>query len=77
MNTYTLRGVDVQFPHEAYDCQVSLGLLCCLPAKRGSTKQTYITRCEPLQLVYMEKVIQSLQEVRFNKSPAPEVGQSC
>lgn len=37
MPTYKIRGVDVDFPFEAYDCQ----------------------------LVYMDKVIQSLQEVSF------------
>lgn len=37
MPTYNIRGIDVDFPFEAYDCQ----------------------------LVYMEKVIQSLQEVSF------------
>lgn len=35
MPTYKIRGIDVEFPFEAYDCQ----------------------------LVYMEKVIQSLQNV--------------
>lgn len=37
MPIYKIRGIDVEFPFEAYDCQI----------------------------VYMEKVIQSLQEVRF------------
>lgn len=39
MPVYNLRGIDVDFPFEAYDCQ----------------------------LVYMEKVIQSLQEVSLEK----------
>lgn len=39
MPTYRLRGIDVDFPFEAYDCQ----------------------------LVYMEKVIQALQEVKSQK----------
>lgn len=38
MPTYNIRGIDVDFPFEAYDCQ----------------------------LVYMEKVIQSLQQVSFS-----------
>lgn len=38
MPRYKIRGIDVDFPFDAYDCQ----------------------------LVYMEKVIQSLQEVRFH-----------
>lgn len=37
MPIYKIRGIDVDFPFEAYDCQI----------------------------VYMEKVIQSLQEVRI------------
>lgn len=37
MPTYKIRGIDVDFPYEAYDSQ----------------------------LVYMEKVIQSLQQVSF------------
>jgi hypothetical protein len=37
MPIYNIRGIDVDFPFQAYDCQV----------------------------VYMEKVIQSLQEVSF------------
>lgn len=41
MPTYKIRGIDVDFPFEAYDCQ----------------------------LVYMEKVIQSLQNVRSDALP--------
>lgn len=41
MPTYKIRGIDVDFPFEAYDSQ----------------------------LVYMEKVIQSLQQVSFFNPP--------
>lgn len=40
MPTYKIRGIDVDFPYEAYDCQI----------------------------VYMEKVIQSLQNVSFKNA---------
>jgi len=37
MPIYNIRGIEVDFPYDAYDCQI----------------------------VYMDKVIQALQEVRF------------
>lgn len=47
MPTYKLRGIDVEFPFEAYDCQ----------------------------LVYMEKVIEALQNVGFCFSLIPFASQ--
>ena len=49
MPTYKIRGIDVDFPFEAYDSQ----------------------------LVYMEKVIQSLQQVSFFNPPRRHRFGSC
>ena len=61
MQTYVLRGVEVEFPYDAYACQVS-------PPRMLSSLESSIlllslksTCC--VQLEYMERVIQALQEV--------------
>jgi hypothetical protein len=61
MPTYQLRGVDVDFPHEAYPCQVIFRFSL---SHRILIDVVYLLTGKLLQLVYMEKVIQALQEVQ-------------
>ncbi len=66
MPSYTLRGIEVQFPHEAYECQVNYSqhmmLIDILACQRFSKYRI-------AQVTYMEKVITALQEVHLSRSP--------
>lgn len=71
MPVYQINSYDVDFPHEAYPCQVSCFVCsgsssCHSTARRGSRLQ--LLTCVPpflyLQLAYMEKVLAALDQVR-------------
>ena len=62
MPTYELRGVSVEFPHTAYDCQVGTTRQLCLPPLPEITVLMTL-ELYGIQLKYMECVIESLQEV--------------
>lgn len=68
MPTYQLRGVDVDFPHDAYPCQV--WELSVNPCNNFSVVLSEKLTGVFLQLAFMEKVIQALQEVN-PLEPAP------
>lgn len=59
MHTYTLRGVEVEFPYDAYACQVTR---CCCGIQDLPELLKLMHMCH-MQLDYMERVIQALQEV--------------
>ena len=64
MHTYSLRGIEVEFPYDAYACQVRL---CRCSLQGFSELYIYIrvnsSKSWRMQLDYMERVIQALQEV--------------
>ena len=63
MPTYELRGVAVDFPHQAYDCQARPAQPLSLAASTAGADD------RGAQLKYMEHVIQALQEVAVPELP--------
>lgn len=77
MQIYILRGIEVQFPYDAYACQVCTKSLLDPEAAGSITLQT-LTMFH-VQLDYMDRVLQALQEVcfMFAMSVMPLLGHSA
>ena len=69
MQQYVLRGVEVQFPYEAYPCQVSQ-----LTSPVADLQTSCLTHTTVVQLAYMERVIQALQQARLSRLCSNVIG---
>lgn len=69
MQQYVLRGVEVQFPYEAYPCQVSQ-----LTSPVADLQTSIFTYTNVVQLAYMERVIQALQQARLARHCSDVIG---